>query len=315
MTTHFRIGQIAIDPVALGTMYFGTRVRAKDAAACLDTAFEVGARFWDTANNYAFWADGTGDEAETTIGHWLARRGPAVRDQVVLATKVGARPTGPGTGLEKVQGLSRAAIRSQLEGSLRRLGVDHVDVLYAHIDDAAVPLTETLGALSELVEEGSVVEIAASNLTVARLQEALCVDTKHTYAALQQRFTYLVPAPGTDLSPHVLLDDRIADLCTSNDVTMLGYSPLLSGAYTREDRPLPVGYTATPAASSTLRQVAADHGLDVGQTVLAWMVERPQPVIPVVGVSRPEQVLSAWTAVTTALEPDAITMMTEARHG
>ena len=94
----FGIADLDVPPLALGTMYFGTTVPRADALACLDEAFELGARFWDTANNYAFWAGGTGDESESTIGAWLAARGPSAREAVVLATKIGARPRRPGSG-------------------------------------------------------------------------------------------------------------------------------------------------------------------------------------------------------------------------
>ena len=311
---HSRIGALRIPPMALGAMYFGTRVPADRSAACLDTAFDAGARFWDTANNYAFWAGGVGDESEEVIGQWLSGRGDAVRDQIVLATKVGARPCVAGGDLGDALGLSAEAIRRQVQDSLTRLRTDHLDVLYAHVDDAAVPLEETLGAFSQLVEQGLVREIAASNLTAERLMAAMTTPGSSRYQALQQRFTYLAPSPSADLRPHVLLDDHVSDLCDRYRLTRLGYSPLLSGAYTRPDRPLPEGYPRSERALATLTEVAGAHGLDAGQTVLSWMVGRHQPVIPVVGVSRPEQVTSAWRAVTTPLAPDELTRLEEARR-
>lgn len=309
----FGIADLDVPPLALGTMYFGTTVPRADALACLDEAFELGARFWDTANNYAFWAGGTGDESESTIGAWLAARGPSAREAVVLATKIGARPRRPGSGLSHTQGLSRTAIREQVAGSLRRLGVDDVDVLYAHIDDHDVPLGETLGALGELVDEGWTRQIAASNLTPDRLREAMTTPAAHSYAALQQRFTYLRPEPGADLAPHVLLDDDCQMVCMEQGLTMLGYSPLLSGAYTRPDRPLPTGYSASAGALTALRDVASAHSLDAGQAVLAWMTGRHMPVLPVVGVSSPRQVRSAWAATMTRLDPDELLRLENAR--
>lgn len=314
MDTNFRIGQVKVPPMALGTMYFGTHMPAGQAMSCLDTAFESGARFWDTANNYAFWAGGTGDESESVIGRWLAAHGSAARGEVVVATKVGARPARPGGDLDDVLGLSPSAIRDQVNGSLRRLGVGHVDVLYAHIDDRDVPLAETLGAFSELVDDGKTRVIAASNLSADRLREASAVGTDHGYAALQQRFTYLVPDQDADLSPHVLLDDQVAGVCAEAGMAMLGYAPLLSGAYTRSDRALPVGYTPNPTAVRSLQEIAQVHGLDAGQAVLSWMVHRTRSVVPVVGVSRPEQVRSAWEAVTGSLTCEETARLDEARR-
>ncbi len=308
-------------PVAnlvIGTMYFGTTVPTDDAHRLLDEAFELGARFLDTANNYAFWVPGgTGDESETCLGSWLAARGAAVREQVVLASKVGARPVPGGSDLSVTLGLSAAAIRSQVTDSLRRLRTDHLDVLYAHIDDRAVPLAETLGALSELQQEGLTRVIAASNLSIERLEEAITTGRQlgAGYAGLQQRFTYMVPDPGADLRPHVLLDEQIEARCTDAGLTMLGYAPLLSGAYSRPDRALPDGYRtpATEPALTVLRDVAEQAGLDAGQTVLAWMSQRARPVIPIVGVSRPEHLRSAVQAATTRLLAEHLTRLDEAR--
>lgn len=303
-----------IPPMALGTMYFGTQVPRNQAFACLNHAYELGARFWDTANNYAFWANGTGNESEETIGAWLAANGTGMRDEVTLATKIGARPRSLGDGLDASMGLSRRAIRTQVQDSLRRLDVDHVDVLYTHIDDANTALEETLDALSQLVDEGLTRTIASSNLTAARLTEALETPSAHPYTALQQRFSYLEPAPSTDLSPHVLLDDEVSSLCSELNLTRLGYSPLLSGAYTRADRPLPEGYEMGPAASAALTEIGNKYRLDRGQVVLSWMVRRREKVISVVGVSTPEQVQSAWEAVTTTLNSSDVEWLERARH-
>lgn len=314
MTWDDVVGGVPVRGMSLGTMYFGSLVPAGEAHRILDAAHEAGVRFWDTANNYAFWVPGgTGDESEECLGAWLAARGPRVRDEVVLATKVGARPRPGGKDLSAALGLSASAIREQLTGSLRRLGTDHVDVLYAHIDDPAVPLAEVIGALNEAREQGLTRVVAASNLTAGRLREAIAVGDG--YAALQQRFTYLVPDPDADLYPHVLLDAEVERVCTEAGVAMLGYSSLLGGAYTRPDRPLPPAYR-TPAAGPALRtlhDVADQVGLDAGQTVLAWMVQRARPVVPVVGVSGVEQLRSATRAVTTSVPADLLARLDEAR--
>lgn len=319
ITPHGAVTPSSTVPMALGTMYFGTTVPADQGTACLNTAHELGLRFWDTANNYAFWVGGTGDESETALGHWFATRGPAAREDIVLATKIGARPRPGGSDVSDGLGLSAPAVRAQTTDSLRRLRTDRIDLLYAHIDDPTVPWAETLGALSDLVEEGLVGQVAASNLTAPRLQEALEAGSTvpHAYAALQQRFTYLQPDPAADLSPHVLLDEEVEQHCTDHGLAMLGYSPLLSGAYTRSDRPLPDGYD-TPAsepALQTLNHVAERTGLDAGQTVLAWLVQRRRPVLPVVGVSSPEQVTSAAQAMMTRLDPDDVAALEHARSG
>lgn len=247
---------------------------------------------------------------------WPARA-PRIRDDVVLATKIGAR-TAPGSSdLTNTLGLSAGSVRQQTIECLRLLRTAHVDVLYAHIDDRRVPFEETLGALADLKREGLTREIAASNLTGERLAEAVRAgeQLRAGYVALQQWFTYLVPDPSADLSPHVLLDATIEQRCTDAGITMFGYSPLLSGAYTRQDRPMPTGYD-TPAQQQplgALHSVSTEVGLDPGQTVLARMARRSQPVIPVVGVSKLEQLSSAITAATSRLSAESLAALDTAR--
>lgn len=310
---------IAVPPLALGSMYWGTDVAVATAHDLLDVAVERGARFVDTANNYAFWRDGgIGDESESCLGAWFATRGPAARDRITLATKIGARPSRPGGDLSDALGLRPEAVAAQLRDSLRRLATDHVDLVYAHIDDTAIPLPEVLGGMQQLVTDGLAAAIAASNLTAARLGEAtMAAGSGRPYSALQNRFTFLTPAPDADLGPHVLLDDEVIATARDASVALLGYSPLLSGAYTRSDRDLPDGFrhAGTDAALRALQDAADASRLDAGQTVLAWMGQRTERVIPVVGVSRREQLISAVDAVATPLAPDVLDVLDRARSG
>src|SRR4051794_40808711 len=145
-----------VSALCLGAMLFGTRTDEKTAFALLDRFVEAGGTLIDTADNYAFWEEGgAGGESETVLGRWLADRG--ARDQVVISTKVGAQPTVPGTSWrESGEGLSPSAIRSAIEGSLRRLGTDHVEGYWAHVEDRTVPLEETVDPFASLAEEGTV---------------------------------------------------------------------------------------------------------------------------------------------------------------
>lgn len=302
-----RLGPLDVPPLAVGAMFWGTRVPGETAHNLLDRAVDRGARFVDTANNYAFWQPGAvGDESETCLGEWIASRG---RDRIVLATKIGARPARPGAGTDDALGLSRQAILDQTADSLRRLRTDHVDLLYAHIDDPRVPMAETVGALQEVVERGWARAFAASNLTADRLAEALrATGEGPRHVALQNRFTFLPPAPGTDFGRQVLLDDAVQAACQAHGVAMVGYSTLLEGAYTRADRPLPEAYRqpGSDEALRTLATVAAETGLDAGQAVLSWLAHRPARVIPVIGPSRPDQIDSAITAVATPMSAAAV---------
>lgn len=123
-----------VSALCLGALPFGTTVDEKTSFAILDRFVEAGGDLIDTADNYAFWAPGgTGDESESTVGRWLASR--RLYDKVVISTKVGARPTVPGSGLETAEGLSAPVIRKAAEASLRRLGTDRIDLYWTHIED------------------------------------------------------------------------------------------------------------------------------------------------------------------------------------
>jgi aryl-alcohol dehydrogenase-like predicted oxidoreductase len=311
---------VQVPPLALGAMFWGTHVPEQTAHDLLDLAVERGATFLDTANNYAFWVDGaTGDESETCLGAWFASRGRQGRDSITLATKVGARPSRPGGDTSDPLGLRPEAVARQLRESLRRLRTDRVELVYAHIDDHSVPLPEVLAGMQQLVTDGLAGAIAASNLTAERLAEAVRSAGSSGgyggYVALQNRFSYLTPRAGTDFGRQVVLDDEVMAVARAESVLPVGYSTLLTGAYTREDRPLPSGYDhdGTAAALAALHAAAAQSGLDAGQTVLAWMVQRAEPVVPVIGPSRREQLISALDAVSTPLAPQTLEALDSAR--
>src|SRR5882757_8560048 len=163
-----KIGNTDLDVFGLnlGGNVFGFTADEQQSFAVLDAYTAAGGNFVDTADSYSAFVPGNvGGESETIIGKWLARRGR--RDDIVIATKVGNLGTRPG--------LSAKNIAAAAEDSLRRLQTDHIDLYYAHGDDAETPIEETLQAFDELVRAGKVRYIAASNFTAPRLAEALAV--------------------------------------------------------------------------------------------------------------------------------------------
>jgi aryl-alcohol dehydrogenase-like predicted oxidoreductase len=163
---------LMVSPLAFGGNVFGWTVDEAASFKLLDAWLDAGFNFVDTADVYSAWVPGhTGGESETIIGKWLKQSGK--RNRVVLATKVG-KPMGEG---RKV-GLSPAYIREAVEASLRRLQTDHIDLYQSHDDDASTPLEATLGAFDELIKEGKVRAIGASNYTAPRLEEALDVSER-----------------------------------------------------------------------------------------------------------------------------------------
>lgn len=309
----------AVSALCLGAMWFGTRTDEKTAFAILDRFVEAGGTLIDTADNYAFWA-GAGGESETVLGRWLADRG--ARDQVVLSTKVGAQPTVPGTTWrESGEGLSAPAIRSAIEGSLRRLGTDHVEVYWAHVEDRTVPIEETVDAFASLVEQGTVGVVGASNFALWKVERARAVargQERPGYTCLQLRHSYLRPRLDvTRPDDHVFgnVDAETLDYVRGEpDMSLWAYSPLLSGTYARADRPLhPVyDHPGTPARRAVLREVADEIGATAGQVVLAWLMGGDPPIIPVVGVSSVEQLDEVLGAADLVLDEDLRRRLDEA---
>ncbi|NUT48515.1 MAG: aldo/keto reductase, partial [Saccharothrix sp.] len=282
-----RIGSLEVSALALGTLPFGKGVDERTSFAIMDRYAEAGGTFLDTSNNYVFWDGGTGDESEETVGRWLAARGN--RDELVVATKVGARPRTPGTGLENAEGLSGDTIRGAARESLRRLGTDRIDLYYSHVEDRGVTVEDTLGGFASLVEAGVVREIGASNHATWRLERARAVSRANgwpLYTAVQERYSYLRPRPGVRLPEggHVHMTDELLDYAAAEgDVTLVAYSALLSGRY--RDKPLGQEYDhpGTTRRLRVLGEVAAETGATVNQVVLAWLLR--QDIIPLVGAT------------------------------
>ncbi|MFE3453312.1 aldo/keto reductase [Nonomuraea sp. NPDC059194] len=283
---------------AIGTIDFGTRVSLEDTFALLDRFTEAGGAIVDTANNYPFWNAGrTGDESEEAVGAWLAARG--ARDRIVLSTKVGARPTVAGDRtLDSAEGLSARAIGRGIEGSLRRLGTDRVDVYWSHMEDRPVPLEETLGAFDELAAAGKIGRLGSSNMPAWRLERARNISAANgwlPYTALQLRHTYLRPRPMVRLpeGAHVLTTDETLAYAREENLSLWVYNALMSGAYTRADRPIPEAYDhpGTTRRLAVLREVAGELGATPNQVVLAWLTA--QGLVPIVGVTTMAQLEEA----------------------
>jgi aryl-alcohol dehydrogenase-like predicted oxidoreductase len=277
---------LRVSQLCLGTMYFGYRTDEATAFDILDRFVEAGGTFLDTANNYGQW-HGDAGESERVIGRWRRSRG--VGDEVVVATKVGARTLRPGDpGPEHWQGLSASTIRTDAETSLRQLGTERLDLYYAHIDDRATPLEETVGAFAELAEAGTVGLLGASNHATWRLERARSIARaagRPAYSCVQQEHSYLLAWP--DPGQINLVTEELIDYAGAEDLALLAYSPLLKGIYARPgEAPLP-GYDhpTNRARLAVLGEVAAELGATPSQVVLAWIMQGRPPMIPVIGAS------------------------------
>ena len=292
-----------VSALCLGAMPFGTTVDEETSFAILDRFVEAGGTTIDTANCYSFWVPGgEGGESENVLGRWLKDRGG--RDQLTIASKVGSGPA-PDGGAE---GLAPEVIRTELEGSLRRLGTDHLDLFYAHREDRVTPDEEALAAFHQAVTDGMTRSLGASNHTAWRLAETRSLAEQRgwtPYTAVQQRYSYLRPRPNTSLPEggHVHASDELLDYVHSHHLTMFAYTTLLYGAYNRPGQPLPEHYDhpGTDRRLRALAKVSAELGATPVQVVLAWLIGGEPAVVPIIGVSSVSQLDECLAAAAMAL--------------
>jgi aryl-alcohol dehydrogenase-like predicted oxidoreductase len=298
------LGERQVSALCLGTLPFGTTVEQATSFALLDRFVERGGNFVDTANNYCCWIEGCcGDESEMLLGRWLAKR--TNRDEIVVASKVGARPD-PARGTQwpaNREGLAPDTVAKAARESLRRLGTDHVDLLYGHADDPTTPLEETLAGFDRLVREGLAGQVGISNQTTDRLirSRTLALEKGCTpFTAVQQRHTYLRPAPRADFGIQVHTDQALLSYAAEQpDLTVLAYGTLINGALTHPGRQLPPQYRHSGAGARllALRGIAEETGATANQVVLAWLMQGPVSVLPVLGVSTLTQLDEALDAL------------------
>ncbi|WP_128801315.1 MULTISPECIES: aldo/keto reductase [unclassified Streptomyces] len=303
-----------VSVIALGAMLMGSRTDEKTSFAVLDRYVEAGGTFIDTSDNYAFWEDGgQGGQSEELLGRWRRSRG--IGDEIVIATKLGARPLAAGTSyVDNPEGLSAKVIRESSERSRERLGVDRLDLLYAHIDDPTVPQRETVEAFAALVAEGTVGLLGVSNQAAWRVERARAIAAASElpgYEVLQYAHSHLRPRTDVpdDMFPDGSLGHAGPDLLTylraEPGLTMVAYSPLLKGAYVRPDRlPSDFDHPGTPPRLAALHDVARETGATVNQVVLAWQLGGSLPIVPLVGASSVAQLEESLAAPDLELTPD-----------
>jgi aryl-alcohol dehydrogenase-like predicted oxidoreductase len=288
-----------VSVLSLGTWHFGTATDEATSYAILDRYVAGGGTFIDTADAYdASWAGTQGGESEQLLGRWRRSRG--IGAEIVVATKVGARPLAPGTSFtDNAEGLSARVIRESSGRSRDRLGVERLDLLYAHIEDPRVPLGETVQAFAELVAEGTVGLLGVSNHWAWRVERARNLAAAAGlpgYEVLQYQHSYLRPRtdlPGLrspDGMPGMVGGDLLSYLRAEPQLTAVAYASLMRGGYVRQDKLdapefAEYDHPGTPARLAALREVAKDAGATVNQVVLAWLIGGQIPIIPVVGAS------------------------------
>lgn len=280
--------------------FFGKGESEEQARALMDAAWEMGITLFDTADAYG------GGRSESAIGGWLRAKGSAVRERVVVTTKVFHSVVGDA----HARGLRRDRILRQIDGSLARLGLDRVDLYMIHEPDPDTPIEETLGALDSLVKNGKVGAFGACNVDGRQLEQALQVSAERSFARfgwVQNSFSLLDRAAETDVLP----------VCAREGLGFTPFSPLAGGWLTGKYVPAapppagsrmdlrPESYrrfenAPTFEAIDRFREAARRFGVDAAALAIAWLLGHPQVDAIIVGPRRPEHL----AAVRSALELD-----------
>jgi aryl-alcohol dehydrogenase-like predicted oxidoreductase len=293
--------EIKLAPIVLGGNVFGWTADQATSFKLLDAFVDAGFSAIDTADTYSRWVPGhQGGESETIIGNWLKQGGR--RNRVLIFTKLGAE-----MGLDK-KGLSRRYIKSEVEESLKRLKTDVIDLYQSHRDDMATPMLETLQTYAELIKEGKVRAIGASNFTAARLREALDVSAKHglpRYECLQ---------PGYNLYDRADYETELEQLCLKEKIGVIPYYGLASGFLTGKYRsPADFGKSQRGGRMqnylnprglrilAALDSVAMAHKVKPASVALAWLMARPSITAPIASATNVDQLKDFAAAATLKL--------------
>jgi aryl-alcohol dehydrogenase-like predicted oxidoreductase len=294
-----RLGRSTLEvaPIALGGNVFGWTSDEDTSFRTLDSFVDAGFNLIDTADAYSRWVPGhTGGESEQVIGRWLAARGPAMRERVVIATKVGLE-MGPGES-----GLSRAWILRAVDRSLQRLQTDYIDLYQAHRDDPATPLDETAEAFDSLVRAGKVRVLGASNFTASRLAEALATSRRlgvARYESLQ---------PHYNLLQRQEFEPELAPLCAAEELGVIPYFALAAGFLTGKYRE-PADFGRSPRGArmgemlnargrrilAALDEAAQRYHATPAQIAIAWLLARgvTAPIASATSIGQLQEILGA----------------------
>ncbi|MET9658900.1 aldo/keto reductase [Streptomyces sp. NPDC006510] len=312
MTSLRRLGpsDLQVFPLALGGNVFGWTADEAQSFAVLDAYAAAGGNFIDTADGYSAWVPGNeGGESETVIGKWLASRSD--RADIVVATKVSTHPS--------YRGLAPVNIKAAAEASLRRLGTDRIDLYYTHFDDETVPVEDIITALDQLVKEGKVREIAASNISPERLQASLDFSEREGLAR------YVALQPHYNLVSRDTYEGELQDTAARAGLAAVPYFALASGFLTGKYRPGATVESARAESVSKYRdsergqkvlaaldKVAQEHDAEIATVALAWLASRPTVAAPIASARTVEQLPALLAVADLSLTEQELAELTEA---
>jgi len=300
---------LEVSPICLGGNVFGWTVDEPMSFRLLDAWVDAGMNFVDTADVYSRWVPGhAGGESETILGKWFRQSGK--RNRVVLATKVG-KPMG-----DNDKGLSKAYIRRAVEASLRRLKTEVIDLYQSHDDDAATPLEETLTTFADLIKEGKVRAIGASNYNGSRL--GLALETSKRLGV--PRYESLQPL--YNLVERENFERELEPVCREHGIGVINFYALASGFLTgkyRSQADLGKSVRGSGAGKylnerglavlGALDAVAANVGATPAQVALAWQIARPGITAPIASATSPAQLAGLVDAAALTLDTPSIELI------
>ncbi len=299
---------IEVPPVTIGGNVFGWTVDEKASHILLDDFFAHGLNFIDTANTYSSWVPGNkGGESETIIGNWIKQRGN--RSDVIIATKIGSEMDGK-------KGLGKDYILAMVNESLQRLQTDYIDLYQAHYPDPETPIQETLQAFDQLLKEGKVRAVGASNYSPEQLTEALAVSRQNgltQYATLQ---------PLYNLYDRATFEKELEPICVENSIAVINYYALASGFLTGKYRseadfvkskrgPSMKNYLNKRGLQilDALSEVAAYNETTPAVIALAWLLAKPSVTSPIASATKTVQIADMVKATAISLDKATIEML------
>jgi aryl-alcohol dehydrogenase-like predicted oxidoreductase len=303
-----------VAPLCFGGNVFGWTIDEATSFTLLDAFAAAGLNFIDTADSYSNWAPGNkGGESETIIGKWMKQKGN--RQQIIIATKLGSDLGGDN------KGLSRRYMMKAVEGSLKRLQTDYIDIYQAHYDDPSTPIEETLESFNDLIKQGKVRAIGASNFSAGRLSESLDISRK------KQLASYQTLQPLYNLYDRAEFEKELQSICIEKQISVIPYFSLASGFLTGKYRSEKDFTKSTRGEGmkkymndrgfsiiASLNSLAKEYNVTPAAVALAWLKQRPSILAPIASATTHQQLTEIIASTRLQLSHDAIQKLNEASN-
>lgn len=312
MIEKVKLGQTSLNiaPVIFGGNVFGWTIDQEESFKLLDQFIDLGFNAIDTSNNYSYWVDGNvGTESERIIGQWIKSR--KNRDQVIIATKVGGRNI-----IQSTPNTSKAHIIKEVEESLQRLNTDYIDLYQTHYDDEVTPIEETLSAYNQLIQQGKVRYIGASNISAIRLEESLEKANRYNLPA------YKTLQPEYNLMDRKRFEEFLQPLAKKEQLAVIPYYSLASGFLTGKYNDLNDIKNSARGQSvekymnqhglamlKAIEQTRLKHGVSASAVALAWLLHQQTIAAPIASATKASHIEAFVEAVHLKLTQEDLTLL------